>query len=142
VHTDRTDAGDHAADSGGSAAARTQHAVRDISVGELWSAQTAADYWGISLNRARAVLANRGIARVSGYPAHLIKAVQFRQGRRTDLHPVTATTSATSHPTWCTSDRSDIDYHRHRGAVTELAASTGGPIMLSKTSYHTLDSVT
>ena len=33
----------------------------------------------------RAILANRHIRRVSGYPAQAIKAVTLRQGARTDL---------------------------------------------------------
>lgn len=52
---------------------------------ELWSAEQAAAHWKVSLSRARAILANRGIQRVSGYPADQIKAVVLRQGARTDL---------------------------------------------------------
>lgn len=52
---------------------------------ELWTAEQAATYWQVSLSRARAILASRKIRRVSGYPADAIRAVQLRQGARTDL---------------------------------------------------------
>ncbi|WP_380673072.1 hypothetical protein [Saccharopolyspora griseoalba] len=52
---------------------------------ELWSVQDAAAFWGVSESRARAILANRRIRRVSGYPAEEIKKVDLRQGARTDL---------------------------------------------------------
>ena len=52
---------------------------------ELWSAERAAEYWQVSLSRARAILASRKIKRVSGYPADKIRAVTLRQGARTDL---------------------------------------------------------
>jgi hypothetical protein len=42
-------------------------------------------YWGVSVSRARAILASRKIKRVSGYPADKITAVKLRQGARTDL---------------------------------------------------------
>jgi hypothetical protein len=54
-------------------------------VTELWSAEQAAAYWGVSESRARAVLASRKIKRVSGYPAAEVIAVTLRQGARTDL---------------------------------------------------------
>jgi hypothetical protein len=54
-------------------------------VTQLWSAEQAAAYWGVSLSRARAILASRKIKRVSGYPAGEIRAVTLRQGARTDL---------------------------------------------------------
>lgn len=52
---------------------------------ELWTPDQAAEYWGVSPSRARAILASRGIKRVSGYPAAKIKQVVLRQGARTDL---------------------------------------------------------
>lgn len=52
---------------------------------ELWTASQAAEYWNVSLSRARTILASRHIKRVSGYPAAEIKAVVLRQGNRTDL---------------------------------------------------------
>jgi predicted HTH domain antitoxin len=52
---------------------------------ELWTVEQAAEHWGVSLSRARAILADRGIQRVSGYDADQIRAVKKRQGARTDL---------------------------------------------------------
>ena len=52
---------------------------------ELWSAEQAAEYWRVSVSRARAILASRHIKRVSGYPASQVRAVRLRQGARTDL---------------------------------------------------------
>ncbi|MGC5263926.1 hypothetical protein ACPXCO_23195 [Streptomyces cyaneofuscatus] len=57
---------------------------------ELWTVAEAATYWGVTESRARAILAKRGIKRVSGYPADRIQAVELRQGARTDLHEGTA----------------------------------------------------
>ena len=54
-------------------------------VPELWTVAQAAAYWGVSESRARALLASRGIQRITGYPADLIMAVERRQGARTDL---------------------------------------------------------
>ncbi|ANZ13401.1 hypothetical protein ACH4YO_37975 [Streptomyces noursei] len=51
----------------------------------LWTAEQAASYWGVSASRARAILADRNIKRVSGYSAEQIKQVELRQGARTDL---------------------------------------------------------
>lgn len=51
----------------------------------LWTIDRAAQYWGVSPSRARAIIADRQIGRVSGYPADEIQAVQRRQGARTDL---------------------------------------------------------
>jgi len=56
----------------------------------LWTVAQAAVYWGVTESRARAILANRGIKRVSGYPADQVQAVELRQGARTDLHESTA----------------------------------------------------
>lgn len=55
----------------------------------LWSDAEAAKHWGVSTSRARAILADRGIKRVSGYPAEQIKQVVLRQGARTDLTSAT-----------------------------------------------------
>ncbi len=52
---------------------------------ELWSSAQAAEHWGVTAARARALLADRRIPRVSGYPASEIRAVRRRQGARTDL---------------------------------------------------------
>jgi hypothetical protein len=52
---------------------------------ELWTVEQAAAHWQVSLSRARAILAARRIKRVSGYPADEIRAVELRQGARTDL---------------------------------------------------------
>lgn len=52
---------------------------------DLWTVERAARHWGVSASRARAILSNRHIGRVSGYPAQAIKAVTLRQGARTDL---------------------------------------------------------
>lgn len=35
---------------------------------ELWTVEQAAAYWQVSPSRARAILADRNIKRVSGYP--------------------------------------------------------------------------
>jgi hypothetical protein len=51
----------------------------------LWTIDQAAQHWDVSASRARAIVADRHINRVSGYPAEEIKAVQRRQGARTDL---------------------------------------------------------
>ena len=51
----------------------------------LWTVNQAAQHWEVSNSRARAILASRHIRRVSGYPADEVKAVQLRQGARTDL---------------------------------------------------------
>lgn len=55
---------------------------------ELWSSQRAAEHFGVTPGRARSLLTSRGIHRVSGYPAAAVRAVQLRQGNRTDLHPI------------------------------------------------------
>ena len=52
---------------------------------ELWTVQQVAAHWQVSESRARAILASRGIRRVSGYPVHEVQAVELRQGARTDL---------------------------------------------------------
>lgn len=52
---------------------------------ELWSDARAAEHWGVSRSRARAILAGRGIHRVAGYPADEIRVVTRQQGVRTDL---------------------------------------------------------
>jgi hypothetical protein len=40
---------------------------------ELWSTRQVADYWGVSLDRARHILNNHGIEK--GYPASAVRAV-------------------------------------------------------------------
>lgn len=52
---------------------------------ELWSADQAAQHWGVTRARARGILSNRQIRRVSGYPADAVRAVHRQQGARTDL---------------------------------------------------------
>ncbi len=52
---------------------------------ELWTVEQAAAHWHVTESRARAILADRGIKRVSGYPADQIRNVTLRQGARTDL---------------------------------------------------------
>lgn len=60
---------------------------------ELWSSERAAEHFGVSAGRARSLLNSRGIHRVSGYPAAAVRAVQLRQGNRTDLHPIDLNTA-------------------------------------------------
>ncbi|WP_194838586.1 hypothetical protein [Nocardia sp. XZ_19_369] len=56
------------------------------SIGDiLWPIEKIAAYWGVTENRARALLADRGINRVSGWPADQVQQVIRRQGTRTDL---------------------------------------------------------
>lgn len=52
---------------------------------ELWPIGRVAAHLKVSASRARAILASRGIKRVSGYPADQVKAITLRQGARTDL---------------------------------------------------------
>ena len=52
---------------------------------ELWTVDEAAQHWAVTPSRARGILSGRGIHRISGYPADAIRAVQRRQGARTDL---------------------------------------------------------
>lgn len=54
---------------------------------ELWTVDDAAQHWGVTPARARGILSNRHIRRVSGYSADDIRAVCRRQGARTDLKP-------------------------------------------------------
>lgn len=54
---------------------------------ELWTADQAAQHWDVTPARARGILSNRRIPRVSGYPANAIRAVRRRQGARTDRNP-------------------------------------------------------
>jgi hypothetical protein len=56
--------------------------------GELWPIEKVADFLGCSQSRARAIMADRGISRISGYPATKVQQVQRRQGARTDLNSV------------------------------------------------------
>lgn len=52
---------------------------------ELWTADQAAQHWGVTPARARGILSNRHIGRISGYPADAVRAVHRHQGARTDL---------------------------------------------------------
>lgn len=53
---------------------------------ELWSVARVAEHLGVSESRARALLAESGIQRISGYPAEQVKKIpRPGQGRRTDL---------------------------------------------------------
>ncbi|VBA62427.1 hypothetical protein [Mycobacterium attenuatum] len=52
---------------------------------ELWSTEQAAHHWGVTRARARGILSNRRISRISGYPADAVRAVHRHQGARTDL---------------------------------------------------------
>jgi hypothetical protein len=52
---------------------------------ELWTAEQAARHWHVTPARARSILSDRGIRRVSGYPANEVRGVSRRQGARTDL---------------------------------------------------------
>lgn len=54
---------------------------------ELWTAEHAAQHWGVSVSRARGILSTRQIHRVSGNPAEHIRNVRLRQGARTDDEP-------------------------------------------------------
>jgi hypothetical protein len=55
-------------------------------VNELWTVKQVAEHFGVSESRARALMAEYGIQRVSGYPADQVRQVQRPgQGRRTDL---------------------------------------------------------
>jgi hypothetical protein len=53
---------------------------------ELWSGDKVAEYFGVSVSRARAILSKNRIERVTGYPAEAVRAIQRPgQGARTDL---------------------------------------------------------
>ena len=52
---------------------------------ELWTSKEAAQHWDVTPARARGILADRHIGRITGYPADDIRAVHRRQGARTDL---------------------------------------------------------
>jgi Nucleotidyltransferase of unknown function (DUF6036) len=64
---------------------RDARMLERVSSEGLWTVERAARHWGVSASRARAILSDRHIHRVSGYPAPAIKAVRLRQGARTDL---------------------------------------------------------
>jgi hypothetical protein len=54
---------------------------------ELWTVQQVADHFGVSLSRARTILADNGVQRTTGYPADQVKAIPRRgRGYRSDLH--------------------------------------------------------
>lgn len=53
---------------------------------ELWSVARVAEHFGVSESRARAILAEYTVKRVTGYPADAVRAIsQPGQGARTDL---------------------------------------------------------
>lgn len=53
---------------------------------ELWNVARVAEHLGVSESRARALLAESGIQRVSGYPAEQVKRIpRPGQGHRSDL---------------------------------------------------------
>lgn len=53
---------------------------------ELWSVARVAEHFGVSESRARALLAEYAVKRVSGYPAdEVTRIVRPGQGARTDL---------------------------------------------------------
>lgn len=52
---------------------------------QLWTVDQAARHWGVTPSRARGILSDRGIHRISGYPADDVRAVRRHQGARTDL---------------------------------------------------------
>ncbi|WP_420891379.1 hypothetical protein [Mycobacterium riyadhense] len=54
---------------------------------ELWTADQAAQHWGVTPARARGLLSSRHIHRISGYPADAVRAVRRQQGARNDLTP-------------------------------------------------------
>jgi hypothetical protein len=56
-----------------------------VRMDELWPIEKVAEFLGCSQSRARAIMADRGITRISGYPAAQVQQVQRRQGARTDL---------------------------------------------------------
>lgn len=62
---------------------------------ELWTAEQAAEHWGVTPARARGILSSRHIARVSGYRANDVRAVRRRQGARTDRTPPLSALSLT-----------------------------------------------
>lgn len=63
---------------------------------ELWTADKVAEHWGVTPARARGILSDRKIGRVSGYPASDIRAVVRRQGARTDLQPAPSALTLTA----------------------------------------------
>lgn len=53
---------------------------------ELWTVEQAANHWGVSTSRARAILASAGVRRISGYDADAVRNIHRPgQGARTDL---------------------------------------------------------
>lgn len=54
-------------------------------VGELWTVDQAASYWGVTPARARGILSSRRIERIAGYPRADVLAVTRHRGARTDL---------------------------------------------------------
>lgn len=89
---------------------------------ELWTDTDIAEKWGITPGRARMLMSARNIARVSGYPAVQVKAVQRRRGARTDLsvptNAVTLTQTATAIAGQrARSDRLRVFFEFMRGAV-------------------------
>ena len=71
-------------------AAQLDHLADELdrcsTAGNLWPLEKVAEYHGVSLSRARHLVADNGIKRVTGYPADQAKAIpRLRQGERTDL---------------------------------------------------------
>lgn len=63
---------------------------------ELWTTAQAAQHWGVSESRARAILANAGVSRISGYDADQVRNItRPGQGARTDLKGITMSTTVT-----------------------------------------------
>lgn len=89
----------------------------------LWPVNQVADHWGVSTSRARALLASRGITRVSAYPADQVRRVVRRQGARTDLPTTPATGAVDLAPTAgqrlevTTSSLTPLPLPRPRGGV-------------------------
>ena len=92
-------------------------APTDQGATELWTLEQVAAFLGVSPSRARALLASRGIKRVSGYPADKVKTIRRRQGARTDL----ARKHDQTHPTeQQPSDPAEAGPPPHRGLTPNL----------------------
>lgn len=52
----------------------------------LWTTEDAANHWGVSESRARAILAKAGVDRISGFDPDAVQSIpRPGQGARTDL---------------------------------------------------------
>jgi len=57
-----------------------------VDMTELWSTADAANHWGVSESRARAILAKAGVSRITGYDACAVRNINRPgQGARIDL---------------------------------------------------------